>query len=268
MRDRAGSTKSEAIARGDPPPSAVGSLSARARLRQDELAADFGVSITPVREALRVLESERLLVAEPHRGVRVAGADRRRRHPRRRTSSAGSPRHLPSGGRQPAAPARPRPCSLGWLEEAEPGGTRPSPRRRTTRSTSISTSAAGCPGWPSGSTSSGRPSRGTRCWPISARAPRHAPSTARSLSRPDPVTPIGLATAFEDLAAGMARWPDPRGSRPTTRSTPSGLGPYRTAAPPFDAELSSPPPRSSVPSAHGTPARLALAGTGRRRADR
>ncbi len=41
-------------------------------LRQDALAAGFGVSITPVREALRVLESERFLISEPHRGVRVA----------------------------------------------------------------------------------------------------------------------------------------------------------------------------------------------------
>ncbi len=46
-----------------------------ARLRQDQLAADFGVSITPIREALRVLESERLVEAEPHRGVRVAEID-------------------------------------------------------------------------------------------------------------------------------------------------------------------------------------------------
>lgn len=44
------------------------------RLRQDDLAAGFGVSITPVREALRVLESEKLLYSEPHRGVRVADA--------------------------------------------------------------------------------------------------------------------------------------------------------------------------------------------------
>lgn len=46
-----------------------------ARLRQDELAADFGVSITPIREALRVLESERLVEAQPHKGVRVAEID-------------------------------------------------------------------------------------------------------------------------------------------------------------------------------------------------
>jgi DNA-binding GntR family transcriptional regulator len=44
-------------------------------LRQDELAAEFGVSITPVREALRLLESEHLVVSEPNKGVRVAGID-------------------------------------------------------------------------------------------------------------------------------------------------------------------------------------------------
>ena len=42
---------------------------------QDELARDFGASITPVREALRLLEAEGLVVSEPHRGVRVAGVD-------------------------------------------------------------------------------------------------------------------------------------------------------------------------------------------------
>lgn len=44
-------------------------------MRQDELAARFGSSITPVREAMRLLEAEGLVVSEPHRGVRVAGVD-------------------------------------------------------------------------------------------------------------------------------------------------------------------------------------------------
>ncbi len=41
-------------------------------LRQGEIAARFGVSPTPVREALRVLETQGLVIYEPHRGVRVA----------------------------------------------------------------------------------------------------------------------------------------------------------------------------------------------------
>lgn len=45
------------------------------RMPQDDLAREFGASITPVREALRLLEAEGLLIAEPHRGVRVAGVD-------------------------------------------------------------------------------------------------------------------------------------------------------------------------------------------------
>jgi DNA-binding GntR family transcriptional regulator len=52
-----------------------GVLPRGARLPQDELARDFGASITPVREALRLLQAEGLVVAEPHRGVRVAGVD-------------------------------------------------------------------------------------------------------------------------------------------------------------------------------------------------
>lgn len=41
-------------------------------LRQDEIATRYGVSSTPVREALRMLEAEGLLAHESHRGVRVA----------------------------------------------------------------------------------------------------------------------------------------------------------------------------------------------------
>ncbi|RCS87578.1 DNA-binding transcriptional regulator, GntR family [Brevibacterium aurantiacum] len=45
------------------------------RLRQDQVAEWFSASITPVREALRILESEGLVSSEAHRGVRVAGVD-------------------------------------------------------------------------------------------------------------------------------------------------------------------------------------------------
>lgn len=52
-----------------------GALARGARMPQDELAQQFRASITPVREALRQLEAEGLVVSEPHRGVRVAGVD-------------------------------------------------------------------------------------------------------------------------------------------------------------------------------------------------
>lgn len=42
-------------------------------LRESELAAELGISRTPVREALRRLASEQLVSFEPHLGVRVAG---------------------------------------------------------------------------------------------------------------------------------------------------------------------------------------------------
>ena len=45
------------------------------RLRQDKVAEWFNASITPVREALRILEAEGLVTSEAHRGVRVAGVD-------------------------------------------------------------------------------------------------------------------------------------------------------------------------------------------------
>ncbi|WP_051579535.1 GntR family transcriptional regulator [Pseudonocardia acaciae] len=53
----------------------AGDLARGARLPQDELARRFRASITPVREALRQLEAEGLLEAQPHRGMRVAGVD-------------------------------------------------------------------------------------------------------------------------------------------------------------------------------------------------
>ncbi|MED5621365.1 GntR family transcriptional regulator [Ideonella sp. BN130291] len=44
-----------------------------AALRQEELAAEFGVSRIPVRDALSALQAEALVVVEPNRGAFVAG---------------------------------------------------------------------------------------------------------------------------------------------------------------------------------------------------
>jgi DNA-binding GntR family transcriptional regulator len=48
-----------------------GSIPPGTHLRQDELAARWGVSSTPVREAFRRLEAEGLVELLPHRGVIV-----------------------------------------------------------------------------------------------------------------------------------------------------------------------------------------------------
>jgi DNA-binding GntR family transcriptional regulator len=50
----------------------LGDLAVGERLRQQEIASRFRVSPTPVREALRILEAQGLVVHEPHRGVTVA----------------------------------------------------------------------------------------------------------------------------------------------------------------------------------------------------
>ena len=47
-------------------------------LRQVQLSQDLNVSRTPLREALRILQSEGLVHAEGARGVSVARADRAR----------------------------------------------------------------------------------------------------------------------------------------------------------------------------------------------
>ena len=48
-----------------------GEIPSEARLRQASLAAEFGVSRTPVREALRKLQSAGVVVLEPNRGAVV-----------------------------------------------------------------------------------------------------------------------------------------------------------------------------------------------------
>lgn len=54
----------------------LGELPAGARLRQEEIAAEFASSHVPVREAFRRLEADGLVVSLPRRGVRVAQPDR------------------------------------------------------------------------------------------------------------------------------------------------------------------------------------------------
>lgn len=53
----------------------AGEIEPGSRLRQDHVAAEFGASHVPVREAFRRLEAQGLAVSEPRRGVRVAAFD-------------------------------------------------------------------------------------------------------------------------------------------------------------------------------------------------
>ena len=53
----------------------TGQLDPGEQLRQRDLAQRFGVSQTPVREAMRRLESEGLLVCDTHRGFTVVTPD-------------------------------------------------------------------------------------------------------------------------------------------------------------------------------------------------
>ncbi len=54
---------------------ADGRLKSGQRLIESELAADLGISRIPVREALRELESQGLLVSRPHRGIHLIEFD-------------------------------------------------------------------------------------------------------------------------------------------------------------------------------------------------
>src|SRR5215213_11194024 len=53
-----------------------GRLARGSRLHQEDLAAELGVSRTPVREALRRLGAEGLVEMQTNRGARVADIDR------------------------------------------------------------------------------------------------------------------------------------------------------------------------------------------------
>jgi DNA-binding GntR family transcriptional regulator len=53
----------------------TGELTAGLQLRQRDLAERFGVSQTPVREAMRRLESEGLVIGDTHRGFTVVAGD-------------------------------------------------------------------------------------------------------------------------------------------------------------------------------------------------
>jgi DNA-binding GntR family transcriptional regulator len=67
--------KGEAIARRIRAAILGGQLAPGARIRQEALARQLGVSRIPVREALRQLEAEGLLLLTPHSGARVARLD-------------------------------------------------------------------------------------------------------------------------------------------------------------------------------------------------
>jgi DNA-binding GntR family transcriptional regulator len=54
-----------------------GEFASGSRLRQESLATEFGVSRTPVREALRKLQAAGIVQLEPHRGARVRGPSAR-----------------------------------------------------------------------------------------------------------------------------------------------------------------------------------------------
>lgn len=73
--NRSNLTKRDQVAQQLRDQIAAGEIPRGSRIRQDELAERFDVSITPIREAIRLLHSEGLLVGEPRKGVRVAAAN-------------------------------------------------------------------------------------------------------------------------------------------------------------------------------------------------
>src|SRR5438132_8899068 len=52
-----------------------GTFSPNERVDMEALAAEFGISVTPVRDAVRLLERDGLVVVRPRKGVFTAAAD-------------------------------------------------------------------------------------------------------------------------------------------------------------------------------------------------
>lgn len=69
-------TKKEYVARRIREMIVSGEIRAGARIRQKDIAEQLGVSATPVREALRQLETEGYLRSTPHVGVHVSDVNR------------------------------------------------------------------------------------------------------------------------------------------------------------------------------------------------
>jgi pimeloyl-ACP methyl ester carboxylesterase len=87
----------------------TGELEPGEQLRQRDLAQRFGVSQTPVREAMRRLESEGLLLCDTHRGFTVVEPEGGQRRRRRVVSDVSAHRGSRSGKRDRSRPvARPR----------------------------------------------------------------------------------------------------------------------------------------------------------------
>src|SRR5262245_45176770 len=72
MRGHAAATTADSVATALRDALHQGRWSPGAPLRQEDLAAEFGVSRIPVREALNKLQAEGLVVVQPNRGAYVA----------------------------------------------------------------------------------------------------------------------------------------------------------------------------------------------------
>ena len=128
----------------------AGALPRGARVHQEDLAVELGVSRTPVREALRRLAAEGLVEMRTNRGARVADLDRsgmRAAYEARLVIEPGAARLAADA---PAARAARAGCARRWRASAAPAvactpASRPiatstsrSSRRRATRSSSSS----------------------------------------------------------------------------------------------------------------------------------
>ena len=246
-----------------------GSLERGARLRQEALAAELGVSRTPLREALRRLASEGLVELEPNRGARIpdlSRADMLSAYEARLAIEPGAAR-LAAASRDRDALERMRAA----IAASPPGGhaaraVRRQPRlppragrRRPATSTCRGSPAssgrrASAPSSTAGRTRRRRRSRPTpMTTPRSSRPSRRAMPTARSGScATTSATPSRRSGAPRDGAGSRARQRRRRGAAPPA---PGAAPPRRSGSARRRGRWSAPPRRAGADARQRRPAR-------------
>ena len=183
-----------------------GRLPADARIKQEQIAAELGVSRTPVREALHLLEQEGLVRLVPRRGALVQGFTRRRRARALRAARAARARRRRARDRARDATrsaqavqrlARRSPSGAAAASSPTATSTARSARRAATASSCARSTRCGRTAPRTGSSPTRRgPPAPSSAWP---------PSTPRSPGRSPRRTPRACAHSFMITSAARAR---------------------------------------------------------------
>jgi len=162
----------------------TGTLRPGTFIRLDETAAALGVSITPVREALRTLRGEGMVQLEPHRGhvvVALSRGDIEDIFWLQATIARSSPRRRPSGSRIRRSRSS-NGSTMAWQRRSITA-TRRRSSRRSSRFTGHSTVPPAGSNWHGSCCTSRGTCRGRSMPATRYGVPRRSPRTTRSSQR-------------------------------------------------------------------------------------